>query len=135
MEKDKEKAREGLLDRMSDTSTIEVYEASEEELKEAQEKADRYIEEAMERVLKEGDKKDKVEKSIEGEEDRESEEDEIEKNLQLLLDNDSLDDDFKASVRDQLYGYRKKKNLETNEKIAMENRRLRDENEALKKKL
>ena len=97
MEKDKEKAREGLLDRMSDTSTIEVYEASEEELKEAQEKADRYIEEAMERVLKEGDKKDKVEKSIEGEEDRESEEDEIEKNLQLLLDNDSLDDDFKAS--------------------------------------
>lgn len=129
------KAKENFLDRMSDTSSIEVYEASEEELKEAQEESDRYIEEAMERVLKEGDKKskkDKVEKSMETEED---EDDEIEKNLQLLLDNDSLDDDFRESVKDQLYNYRKKKNLDANEKVAMENRRLREENETLKKKL
>lgn len=51
-------SRRKIIDRMSNTSTIEVFEASEEEQRKAQEAADRHIEEAMERVLKQASREE-----------------------------------------------------------------------------
>ena len=51
-------SRESLIDRMSDISTIEIIETSEEEQRKAQEAADKHIEEAMERVLKQASKEE-----------------------------------------------------------------------------
>ena len=53
-----EESRKNLIDRMEDISTIEILETSEDEQREAEETADRHIEEAMERVLKQASREE-----------------------------------------------------------------------------
>lgn len=53
-----EESRKRMVDRMDDVSSIKIIETSEEEQRKAQEAADKHIEEAMERVLKQASKEE-----------------------------------------------------------------------------
>lgn len=53
-----EESRKRIVDRMDDVSSIKIIETSEEEQRKAQEAADKHIEEAMERVLKQASKEE-----------------------------------------------------------------------------
>lgn len=53
-----EENRKRMIDRMDDVSSIKIIETSEEEQRKAQEEADKHIEEAMERVLKQASREE-----------------------------------------------------------------------------
>lgn len=53
-----EENRKRMIDRMDDVSSIKIIETSEEEQRKAQEAADKHIEEAMERVLKQASREE-----------------------------------------------------------------------------
>lgn len=53
-----EESRKRIIDRMDNVSSIKIIETSEEEQRKAQEAADKHIEEAMERVLKQASKEE-----------------------------------------------------------------------------
>lgn len=53
-----EENRKRMIDRMDDVSSIKIIETPEEEQKKAQEEADKHIEEAMERVLKQASREE-----------------------------------------------------------------------------
>lgn len=53
-----EESRKRIVDRMDDVSSIKIIETSEEEQRKAREEADKHIEEAMERVLKQASREE-----------------------------------------------------------------------------